>query len=407
MNEKERLELSRTEILNALAKSIMSEFWDEPAAPQPSIVAVIRRAIEWAGQRRRDAITYRITLRDGHVNPFHEARLVPGDDIRVWFTREKPNGGDERIAGTVRAIMPTKHVGNSLDTFDPIEARSLDASGPFVLSASSNDEEEVVGFLISSDDIPEDLSFTEAGAESTTGDMPLALNSSSETTAEFVGDPERIRKVSSRTARPYVLLHREESLLDLGEIVRRAQGGDEHAFGEIVRRCDRYLDSVLKSSSTRAVDEVDIKQETWLAVWSELSAAEFPEPVSACFIGWLGKIAKRKAIDANRKDKAAKRGGRHELGSLGKKDIADKMCTTADKVLEANEYAATVSLALQQLKPEYQQLIQWSCFEGLPHCEIAEKLQITKQQVTNKLSQARGILRNMLPTPPRAFFETT
>src|SRR3954467_14484406 len=80
-------------------------------------------------------------------------------------------------------------------------------------------------------------------------------------------------------------------------LLRRAQAGDETAFGEIVRAHHERLFRRVVSIIRNEHDARDVSQEIWLTVWRTLKEYR----AEAKFSTWLYAIATRRAIDHLRK----------------------------------------------------------------------------------------------------------
>jgi RNA polymerase sigma-70 factor, ECF subfamily len=83
--------------------------------------------------------------------------------------------------------------------------------------------------------------------------------------------------------------------LDL-ELVRRAQAGDDHAFGQLVERNRRAVYRAAYAALGSAEDADDVAQETFVAVYQKLQGFRG----DASFRTWLLAIAWRKALDRRR-----------------------------------------------------------------------------------------------------------
>jgi RNA polymerase sigma-70 factor, ECF subfamily len=80
------------------------------------------------------------------------------------------------------------------------------------------------------------------------------------------------------------------------ELVRRAQAGDEQAFGQLVERHRRAVYRAAYAALGSANDADDVAQETFVAVYKKLRGFRG----AATFRTWLLAIAWRKALDRRR-----------------------------------------------------------------------------------------------------------
>jgi RNA polymerase sigma-70 factor, ECF subfamily len=89
--------------------------------------------------------------------------------------------------------------------------------------------------------------------------------------------------------------HAEATALEL-ELVRRAQAGDEQAFGQLVERNRRAVYRAAYAALGSAEDADDVAQETFVTVYQKLNGFRG----EASFKTWLLAIAWRKALDRRR-----------------------------------------------------------------------------------------------------------
>lgn len=80
------------------------------------------------------------------------------------------------------------------------------------------------------------------------------------------------------------------------ELVRRAQAGDDHAFGQLVERNRRAVYRAAYAALGSADDADDVAQETFVTVYQKLNGFR----AEASFKTWLLSIAWRKALDRRR-----------------------------------------------------------------------------------------------------------
>ena len=87
----------------------------------------------------------------------------------------------------------------------------------------------------------------------------------------------------------------DSSAVDLA-LVRRAQAGDDHAFGQLIERNRRAVYRAAYAALGSAQDADDVAQETFVAVYQKLQGFRG----DASFRTWLLAIAWRKALDRRR-----------------------------------------------------------------------------------------------------------
>jgi len=87
----------------------------------------------------------------------------------------------------------------------------------------------------------------------------------------------------------------DSSAVDLA-LVRRAQAGDDHAFGQLIERNRRAVYRAAYAALGSAEDADDVAQETFVTVYQKLQGFRG----DASFRTWLLAIAWRKALDRRR-----------------------------------------------------------------------------------------------------------
>jgi len=186
-------------------------------------------------------------------------------------------------------------------------------------------------------------------------------------------------------------------------LVALAKEGDESAlnqlcsvYGERVRRIIRLrLDHKLRPK----LDSVDVVQDALILAMGGLK--DFTYKNEGDFLRWLSTIAENKLRDILDKFHTEKRdvhkeipfkkeGGSTEGGSIG---AAGPIRTTTPSVIVSKKEALDkLEQALDNLKPEYKQVILLKKIEGLSHAEIAEKLGKNTGAIRMLLARAMAAL---------------
>jgi RNA polymerase sigma-70 factor (ECF subfamily) len=186
---------------------------------------------------------------------------------------------------------------------------------------------------------------------------------------------------------------------DTQHLVTLAREGDQPAveqlckiYGERVRRIIRLrIDRKLRPK----IDSVDVVQDALVLAMAGLK--NFTYRNEGDFLRWLSKIAENKLRDILDKFHAEKRDIRREIpfkkvetkteeGSVG---IAGPLQTTTPSVLlSRKEQYERLERAIDELKPEYREVIFLSRIERLSHEEIAIKMEKSKGAIAMQLSRA-------------------
>lgn len=177
---------------------------------------------------------------------------------------------------------------------------------------------------------------------------------------------------------------RTESSLDDDALVRAAVAGDNHAFGQLLRRHDDKMRGVVWRvvGSGAAMD--DVLQEAYLKAWRGIGGYAR----NAAFSTWLYTIVHRSAIDWTRSQR------RLRLAPDGEMPI---------DVIRDHASGVTDSLALQHALTELpeDQLAVVTLIDGEGHSydDVATLLDISPGTVASRLHRARAALRSRLESP--------
>ena len=187
--------------------------------------------------------------------------------------------------------------------------------------------------------------------------------------------------------------HKTQSLVTL------AKEGDKLAieqlcriYGERVRRIIRLrIDRKLRSK----LDSVDVVQDALILAMGGLK--DFTYKNEGDFLRWLSKIAENKLHDILDKFYTEKRDIRREIPFKKVENNTEENSfiasepldtTTPSVLLFRKEQLDRLERAIDDLKPDYREIIYLSRIERLSNAEIAEKLGKSKGAVAMLLSRA-------------------
>ena len=178
------------------------------------------------------------------------------------------------------------------------------------------------------------------------------------------------------------------------ELLRRAQAGDEAAFGTIMRTHYERIFRLVYAMVRNEHDARDVCQEIWLTVWKQLPAFRG----DAKFTTWLHPIATRRALDHLRKRR--RWFDRFLPFSTGDSEIesAPEPISTDDarQQSEAADRSAQLTKALAALPPKLRAALALREIEGLSYAEISQATGITTGTVMSRLYHARRLLVKQL-----------
>lgn len=169
-------------------------------------------------------------------------------------------------------------------------------------------------------------------------------------------------------------------------LIRMAQG-DQAAVAECIDQFGPLVWSIARRLSPRRDDAEDAVQEIFLDVWK--SAARF-DPAQGSEKVFITTIARRRLIDRLRRhSQLPEFAPTEELDVIGWAEPG----TRGEIAIEAERAA----MAVAQLKPDQQKVIELAVLHGLSHSEIAARtgmpLGTVKTQMRRGLIQVREIMR--------------
>ncbi len=173
-------------------------------------------------------------------------------------------------------------------------------------------------------------------------------------------------------------------------LIRRAQAGDQEAFGLLVERHQRFAYNLALRVVGSSQDAEDLAQEAFVRAW--LAIRNFR--LEAQFSTWLFRIVTN--LCYNRLP-----GLRRELAELGQDSLADLPDEPAPDLdpaagLEAGELRRYLHRRIDELPEGYRLLIVLRYQQGLSYEEIAQAVSLPLGTVKTGLFRARERLRQAL-----------
>jgi RNA polymerase sigma-70 factor (ECF subfamily) len=176
-------------------------------------------------------------------------------------------------------------------------------------------------------------------------------------------------------------------------LVVLALDGDEGAFARLVRRYQRRLTAFLGQLVGDAELARELSQETFIRAWSALERFD----PRYRFSTWLFRIAHNLGIDQLRRRRLLTV-SLHRRDADGEEVEVVVPDSNKDPLghCENQELARHIRDAIEQLRPEYRELVLLRHFGGLSYQEIAEFKEMPLGTVKNKLFRAHSVLRRAL-----------
>ncbi|AOS45771.1 ECF RNA polymerase sigma factor SigE [Lacunisphaera limnophila] len=178
------------------------------------------------------------------------------------------------------------------------------------------------------------------------------------------------------------------------DLLRRAQAGDQAAFGVIMRTHHARTFRLAYAIVHHEADARDIAQEVWLTVWKQLPSFRG----DSRFTSWLHPIVTRRAIDHLRKRRRwFDRFLPFNTGNDEDVQVAEPATeTTARDLAEGQDTVSRVRAAMAALPPKHRAILALREMEGLSYEEIAAATGIPTGTVMSRLFHARRLLAEKL-----------
>jgi RNA polymerase sigma-70 factor (ECF subfamily) len=179
------------------------------------------------------------------------------------------------------------------------------------------------------------------------------------------------------------------------EWVRRAQAGDEDAFGELVKMYHAKIYSLAYRMVSHRDDAAELAQLTWVKAWQRLGSYKGESK----FFTWVYRIASNTVLDHVRQ-----RGRRREVsleeparpGALSPAETTAAPGPGPDREIEHAEVRRLFEEALAGLSPEHRMALILREVEGLSYGEIAEAMKCRKGTVMSRIFYARRAIQQKL-----------
>jgi RNA polymerase sigma-70 factor (ECF subfamily) len=166
------------------------------------------------------------------------------------------------------------------------------------------------------------------------------------------------------------------------DLVRRSLGGDTAAFGELVELHQRVLFNVaLRMVGTRE-DAQDVTQVAFIKAYEKLGTFD----TSRKFFSWIYKILRNEALNLVQR--------RPRLEPIDEGFAAGGSSPEHDT--EEEEMNAAIHRAIQDLPPDYRQVILLRHFAQRSYQEMSEMIDLPEKTVKSRLFTARRLLGSIL-----------
>lgn len=190
--------------------------------------------------------------------------------------------------------------------------------------------------------------------------------------------------------RPDAGIERPDAIL-----VREARGGDATAYGELVRRYQDRVYTLVHGVIQNHDDALDLTQDVFVRAHSSLR--QFRE--EAVFYTWLYRIALNACIDFNRRKRRTPEPFSLDgdlLGEIGFEPSDCRPSSQPERALENKELARLLRRAIAGLPEPLRVAVVLHDIEGLQQKEIAALLHCPVGTVKSRIQRGRCELRMKL-----------
>jgi RNA polymerase sigma-70 factor, ECF subfamily len=185
------------------------------------------------------------------------------------------------------------------------------------------------------------------------------------------------------------------TVADEGELVSRAQSGDNEAFAELVGRYQNKIYRLARNITQSNEDAEDVLQETFLKAFSHLDSFQR----NSKFYTWIVRIAVNESLMKLRKRKSDRTVPLDEPLDTGEESVAREIAVWEDNPEQRysrEEMQEILDEAVESLKPDFRTVFTLRDIEELSTEETAEALDISIPAVKSRLLRARLALRERL-----------
>jgi RNA polymerase sigma-70 factor (ECF subfamily) len=176
------------------------------------------------------------------------------------------------------------------------------------------------------------------------------------------------------------------------DLVRRAAGGDDEAFEELMNRHQSRVYHHALRMMGNSQDAEEVLQDTFVQAYRNL--AKFEQ--RSRFSTWIYRIATNEALMRLRKARRKREVSLDDaFGERGVDEIRDFARSALDEVMDA-EVSSLLEKALADLPEEYRAVFVMRDVDGLSNAEVAEILDVSVPAVKWRLHRSRLFLRDRL-----------
>jgi len=167
------------------------------------------------------------------------------------------------------------------------------------------------------------------------------------------------------------------------KLIKNYLGGDNNAFGEIVKRYKDYVYNLAYRMTDNPADAEDLTQEIFISLMEKIGSFKG----NSKFSTWLYRLTTNQCLDWLRKRKPANR----QIDDMDLKSNDDILAS-----IEVKEQLKDVDEALSHLPEDFKIVVILRDIEGFSYDEIAGQLGISIGTVKSRISRGRANLMKLL-----------
>lgn len=168
-------------------------------------------------------------------------------------------------------------------------------------------------------------------------------------------------------------------------LYHQMRGGDEVALETLYDKYERLLFSFAHRFTNNDRLSEEVIQEVWMKIWN--GRVDF-NTEKGKFSSWILTITRNAALDCLRREK------RQPTIEIEERDGG--FDEPVERTVMQRETASEVREAVQELKPEQQELIELVYFNGLTQQQISDQLELPLGTVKTRIRSAIQALRKLL-----------
>lgn len=177
-------------------------------------------------------------------------------------------------------------------------------------------------------------------------------------------------------------------------IVRKVLNGDTNAFERLVVEYEKNVYNIALRMTSNSEDAQDMTQEAFIKAFNSLSNFRGESKFSV----WLYRIVNNVCLDflrSKNRRPTVSLSVEDDEGEETQIDIADES-QSPERLLDKTLTRESVRRGLEQMPPEYRQILLLREIQGLSYDEISQALDLEVGTVKSRIFRARKKLSNFL-----------